>query len=68
MAYVGSSITIDDVKKVVRDVVREEIIKLMLVMTPEVSDEEMDELKDLIAAADRAKDEEEVEGLEWLGE
>ncbi|MDN5358931.1 MAG: hypothetical protein PWP76_774 [Candidatus Diapherotrites archaeon] len=62
----GESITVDEIRQVVREVVRDELTKLYLALTPEVSEEEMREIRKLLREKDEGK--EETEGLSWLGE
>ena len=61
----GETVTIDEVKEAVREVVREELVKMFLAITPEVDDEEMPFLEQLLKTK---SDGEDTEGIDWLGE
>ncbi len=62
----STAIEIDTVKAAVREVVREELTKLFLALTPEADEREMAELKQLLENID--EHEKETEGIDWLGE
>ncbi len=56
------------VRKVVREVVREEISRMLFELLPEVTDEEMEEIEEGLGTPEKYEGENEVEGMEWLGE
>ena len=62
------SITVDktELAKIVREIVKEELLKLTIKLTPYVSNEEMQEIEKTLSDDDLS-DSDFVDGLKWLG-
>jgi len=62
------SITVDktELAEIVREIVKEELLKLTIKLTPYVSNEEMQEIEKTLSDDDLS-DSDFVDGLKWLG-
>lgn len=62
------SITVDktELAEIVREIVKEELLKLTIKLTPYVSNEEMQEIEKTLSDDDLS-DSDFVDGMKWLG-